>query len=107
MDFVIPTVLIKRADGRPQRINAADFDEKEHTRWTEADASKRAASAPAKIIPAGEVDIPEKWRSLKWMQKAKLAKQIDPAFEPDPQDRVGSAETVIGNELRRRAEAQA
>lgn len=105
MDFIKPTVAIKKPNGARALISAADYDEKEHTLWTEADEKKRAASAPAKIIPAGEVEIPANWRSLKWPSKAKLARQINPAFEPDPEDRAGSAEAVIGAELTRRAEA--
>ena len=68
------------------------------------DGAKPApADSPA---PAGGndlVQIPEDWQSLKWMKKQALAKAIDPAFEPDKDNRVASIDAVIEAELARRA----
>lgn len=99
MDFIKETIAIRLPNGGRALINAEDFDPKAHKKWTEADAKRASNNAGDEIL----VTIPEKWQALKWMQKAKLARQIDPKFEPDPDDRAGSAEKVIEAELDRRA----
>lgn len=78
-------------------------------------AMPKAAAAAKAEAPADEgahgddaqdgapVEIPADWAELKpWTRKVSLAKKINPNFEPDPQDRVASAEAVIAAELARR-----
>ena len=66
------------------------------------DAKSKHASPSADETPLAE--IPSDWREQNWMVKQKLAKAIEPGFEPDPNDRVSSIEAAIEAELARRAE---
>lgn len=58
---------------------------------------------PGPVAGNDLIEIPEDWQSLKWMKKQSIAKAIDPAFEPDKDDRVASIDAVIEAELARRA----
>ena len=81
---------VPRPDAQPSRKAKAPVD---------------PATPGADTPPAGADadEIPADWQSLKWMVKQKLAKDIDPDFEPDPDNRVPSIDAVIEAELTRRA----
>ena len=64
-------------------------------------AARAKGEAPEAVTDV--VAIPDNWQALKpWTKKVSLAKQINPNFEPDPKDRVASAERVIQAEIDRR-----
>jgi|GEM_PF-2797558 len=86
------------AAGVPVRREMAVFNPDEA--MPEA-ATKAEGGAP--VSKSDAVSIPDNWQALKpWTKKVSLAKQINANFEPDPKDRVASAERVIQAELDRR-----
>lgn len=48
--------------------------------------------------------IPNDWRDMHWKSRQKLAEEINPAFKPDPKNRVQSIDAVIEEALERLAE---
>jgi hypothetical protein len=86
------------AAGVPVRRDMAVFNPDETMPEAAAKADKTAPDAGPAIVA-----IPDNWQALKpWTKKVSLAKQINANFEPDPKDRVASAERVIQAEIDRR-----
>lgn len=55
-----------------------------------------AATEPAKAQEPGDRPLPADWRALKpWTKKLQLAKQFNPNFEPDANDRVASIDAFL------------
>lgn len=111
MDYILPTVKVKSDHPRGYRvINETDFDPKKHELF-EGEAAPvydpregDSETQPAEDAPgSASVQIPDGWEELNWMVRQKLAKSIDPDFEPDENDRVASIDARIRAELDARA----
>lgn len=78
-----------------------------HRKLTAFDLDVALAEAAAGKVDlenshADQVEIPEDWADLHWTKKVKLAKEINPAFEPDDESPGASAGAFIEAELARR-----
>jgi hypothetical protein len=72
------------------RLNASDKEQDEEP--------KVAVASPS----FADVSIPDDWRDMHWKSRQKLAEEINPAFAPDPKNRVPSIDAVIEQEMAKR-----